>query len=274
MSRGPRAHLLSSQWQRLTKRDTRLSFHFDVRYNESLATTMGTVPAAAQGTAATVAPSVVHIAGPPVTHPPTTYQYPLSQHTVTQLRSLAKRLSIRRDSRRPFARLDQHDREAHDINGSADRQEGIEPPSVTGSRLSRIMPRKWWRPSHQGGQAGTEPPRSGRVPLIRVSEHQEEESPALDGHRTAADDDPILFDAASVGGSSLDSYDLVGSDVGRFREEEEEERSARHRREWRGASGETSDGGEFSFEEEDDEQEAQRAYEERRRRRRQVKSAV
>lgn len=231
---------------------------------------MGTVPAAAQETA-TMAPSVVHIAGPPVAHHPTTYQYPLSQHTVTQLRSLAKRLSIRRDSRRPFARLDQHDQEAHGIDGSADRRDGIDPPSVAGSRLSRMMPRKWWRPSHRG-QTSTEPPRSGRVPLIRVSEHQEEEeSPALDGHRAAADDDPILFDAASVGGTSLDSYDLVGSDVGRFREE-----SVRHRREWSGAPGATSDGDEFSFEEEeeDDELEAQRAYEERRRRRRQAKSAA
>lgn len=229
---------------------------------------MGTVPAAAQGTAAPVAPSVVHIAGPPVVHhPPTTYQYPLSQQTVTQLRSLAKRLSIKRgsSSRRRFARLDQHDQEADGGDGS-DRQARIDSTSAMGSRLSRIMPRQWW-PSHRR-QASTEPfvasLNKKRVPLIRVSEHQEENSPALDDrdrHRADDHDDPILFDAVSVGGSSLDSYELVGSPSATFQ------------------TGESALGGsgraEFSSEdEEEDEQEAQRAYEERRRMRRQARGSA
>ncbi|GAA5881207.1 hypothetical protein JCM3774_000653 [Rhodotorula dairenensis] len=230
-------------------------FHFDVRYNEGLATAMGTVAAAP---APTGVPSVVHIAGPPVAHPGA-YQYPLSQQTVTTLRSLAKRLSIQRGSRRPFARLEQHDGAVHE---AAPGNRGDVSDPRWGSPWTKV--RKWWPGSRRAlpavDQSVNVGSTSGQVPLIRVSVHQDS---LASMHQRSDDealdhDDPVLFDATSVRGSSLDSYDLV------------EPRSLPVQ----SPRGTLNSSSGFSSGDEEDEQEAQRAYEERRRRRRQGKDAA
>lgn len=210
---------------------------------------MGTVAAAP---ASTVAPSVVHIAGPPVTHP-TAYQYPLSQPTVATLRSLAKRLSLRRGPRRPFARLDQHEA---DVQEERARDSNVSGLPRAGSTWTTV--RKWW-PARRGRAGAGQP--VGQVPLIRVSVPQDSPATARRGDNGDEDDrgldqdDPVLFDAASAVRSSLDSYDLIEpasrSSVSQHRSGTLEDSSAR-----------------LSSGDEEEEQEAQRAYEERRRRRR------
>ncbi|POY71931.1 hypothetical protein BMF94_5039 [Rhodotorula taiwanensis] len=226
-------------------------FHFDVRYNEGLAATMGTA------TAGPAQPQVIQIAGPPPSCPP---PHQLPQHpspymfsppTVATFHSLAKKLSIRRSrSERQFARLEQREEEALRRNGES------EPIGTKVAALVRQASRRWWTRSGGGG-------RQNDVPLIHVSLHEEDvEARRGRGRKDGSfdeddeDDGSVLFDATSIGGaaSSLGSYDMVNTS----------HESVPGRKLDKGKGRAVSS----ESEEEDSEDEAQRAYEERRRQRR------
>ncbi|GAA5983688.1 hypothetical protein JCM10908_000381 [Rhodotorula pacifica] len=265
-------------------------FHFDVRYNEGLAATMGTSTMAPPPTVTTVAaPPVIQIAGPAAQptyaaaapaaaahHHHPTYQYPLSQHTVSTLRSLAKKITLRRPRAgldRRFARLGQQDDEervgadTRDVQGEGG---GVEGEGFGARMMRKASARRWWpRPRRAQGDDLAATTMQGQVPLIRVSLHQDSTPRNLHSNTKEEEydnDHGVLFDAVSsssaAGSSSFGSYNMIsGSSAGSY--------DSKGVRAERGSSHSEEEDFSWDDDEEEDEMAAQRDYEERRRRRRQ-----